>query len=81
MFEPLYSRMKLEKRLDSLYKGAQQDISASHGKIKEHVTAKLEALSRSFKCYLPFTVQPYALIRCMLHLLNCFDGQQRVQDL
>ena len=49
MFDPLYNRAKLEKRLESLYKGALQDISASHGKIREHVTAKLEALSRSFK--------------------------------
>lgn len=48
LFEPLYNRAKLEKRIESLQKGAMQDIAASHGKIKEHVTAKLEALSRAF---------------------------------
>ena len=49
MFEPLYNRVKLEKRLDSLLKAAQQDVVNAFGKIKEHVTAKLEALSRSFR--------------------------------
>lgn len=46
MFEPLYTRSKLAKRLESLAKSAAEDLSNAVGKIKEHIAIKLETLSK-----------------------------------
>ena len=43
MFDPLFTRTKFIKRLESLAKGITDDLASAATKIREHLEAKLKA--------------------------------------